>query len=65
MRKTRRFAVSAARIETAAAALDFMKKNDIFRELIQIQVSRGHELAGGKMLRPENPVFLLVGGKRC
>lgn len=65
MRKTRRFVVSAARIETAAAALDIMKKDDMFRELIQIQVSRGYELAGGTMLRPENPVFMLVGGKRC
>lgn len=65
MRKTRRFAVSAVRIETAASALNIMKKNDMFRELIQIQVSRGHELAGGTMLSPENPVFLIVGGKQC
>ncbi len=66
MRKTRRrFAVSAVRVETAASALHIMKKNDMFRELIQIQVSRGHELAGGTMLSPENPVFLLVGGKQC
>ncbi len=64
-RKTHRFVVSAVRFETAALALDTMKKNDSFRELIQITISRGHELAGGTMLKPENPVFLLVGGKEC
>ncbi|MDP3106014.1 MAG: precorrin-6Y C5,15-methyltransferase (decarboxylating) subunit CbiT [Candidatus Methanoperedens sp.] len=65
MQKTSRFVVSAVRIETAAEALEIMKQNNIFRELIQVQVSRGHELAGGTMFRPENPVFLIVGGKQC
>ncbi len=65
MQKTSRFVVSAVRIETAVEALEILKQNNIFRELIQVQISRGHELAGGTMFRPENPVFLIVGGKRC
>jgi cobalt-precorrin-6B (C15)-methyltransferase len=65
MRKTRRFVVSAVRVETVAEALGIMKQNNKFKELIQIQVSRGHELAGGTMFKPENPVFLIVGGKQC
>jgi len=65
MQKTSRFVVSAVRVETVAEALEIMKKNNIFRELIHTQISRGHELAGGTMLKPENPVFLIVGGKRC
>ncbi len=65
MRKTRRFVVSAVRVETVAEALEIMKQNNKFKELIQIQISRGHELAGGTMLKPENPVFLIVGGKQC
>jgi len=65
MRKTRRFVVSAVKLETVAEALEIMKLNNIFLELIQIQVSRGHELAGGTMFKPENPVFLIVGGKQC
>jgi cobalt-precorrin-6B (C15)-methyltransferase len=60
-----RFVVSAVKIETVALALDIMKKNDIFKELLQIQLSRGNELAGGIMLKPENPVFLIVGEARC
>ena len=65
MRKSRRFAVSAVRLETAAVAIRIMKQNERFIELIHIQISRGHELAGGTMLSPENPVFLIVGGKQC
>jgi cobalt-precorrin-6B (C15)-methyltransferase len=65
MRKTRRFVVSAVKLETAVATLEIMKQNNIFMELIQIQISRGYELAGGTMFKPENPVFLIVGGRRC
>jgi cobalt-precorrin-6B (C15)-methyltransferase len=60
-----RFVVSAVRIETVALALDIMKKNNVFKELLQIQLSRGNELAGGIMLKPENPVFLISGENRC
>jgi cobalt-precorrin-6B (C15)-methyltransferase len=64
-KRSNRFVVSAVRIETVAIALDIMKKNDVFKELLQIQLSRGNELAGGIMLKPENPVFLITGEKRC
>lgn len=60
-----RFVVSAVRIETVALALDIMKKNNVFKELLQIQLSRGNELAGGIMLKPENPIFLICGENRC
>ncbi len=62
LEKTGRFVVSAVRIETAALALEIIKKNNRFKELLQIQLSRGNELAGGTMLKPENSVFLIVGG---
>jgi cobalt-precorrin-6B (C15)-methyltransferase len=62
MGKAEKFVVSAVRIETVALALEIIKKNNRFKELLQIQLSRGNELAGGTMLKPENPVFLVVGG---
>lgn len=65
MRKTRRFVVSAVKLETVALAINTMKHHERFIELIHIQISRGHELAGGTMFKPENPVFLIVGGKQC
>ncbi len=63
VRKTRRFVVSAVRIETAAKALEVIRQQKRFKEFLQIHISRGYELAGGTMFRPENPVFLIVGGK--
>ncbi len=63
MERVPRFVVSAVRMETAALALGAMKRNDKFKELLQIQISRGSELAGGTMLKPENPIFLIVGGE--
>lgn len=57
-----RFVISAVKIETVAIAMETMKKNNILKELLQIQLSRGNELAGGTMFRPENPIFLMVGG---
>jgi cobalt-precorrin-6B (C15)-methyltransferase len=65
MKKVTRFAVSAVRIETAAQAMEIMKKNNRFNELLQIQLSRGSELGDGTMLKPENPVFLIIGGEKC
>lgn len=62
MEKVSRFVVSAVRIETAALVLNTLKNNNRFREIIQVSLSRGDELAGGTMLKPENPVFLIVGG---
>ncbi|MGB8217594.1 MAG: precorrin-6Y C5,15-methyltransferase (decarboxylating) subunit CbiT [Candidatus Methanoperedens sp.] len=62
LEKGGRFVVSAVRIETVALALEIIKKNNRFKELLQIQLSRGNELAGGTMFKPENPVFLIVGG---
>lgn len=59
------FVVSAVRIETVSLVLGILKRNDKFKELIQIQLSRGNELRGGTMLKPENPVFLIVGGCQC
>lgn len=57
-----RFVVSAVKIETVSLAMEIMKKNHFLKELLQIQISRGNELAGGTMLKPENPIFLVVGG---
>ncbi len=63
IRKTQRFVVSAVRIETVSEALEIIKQKKRFKELLQVHISRGYELAGGTMFRPENPVFIIVGGK--
>jgi cobalt-precorrin-6B (C15)-methyltransferase len=62
MEKVPRFVISAVRVETVFSALEIMKRNNIFKEMLHVQLSRGNELAGGTMLKPENPVFLIMGG---
>ncbi len=62
MKKVPRFVISAVRMETVFSALEIMKRNNVFKELLYIQLSRGNELAGGTMLKPENPIFLITGG---
>jgi len=65
IKRVPRFVVSAVRLETATLALGMMKEHSRFKELIHIQLSRGNELAGGTFLKPENPVFLIVGDGEC
>jgi len=53
--------VDLARMGTASRVVELMKKHGIFQELLQIQISRGYELAGDMALRPINPIFMVVG----
>ncbi len=62
IKKGVRFVVSAVRMETSALAIEILKKNNRFREITQIHISKGRELGGGTMFKPENPVFLILGG---
>lgn len=62
IKKSARFVVSAVRLETSALAIEILKKNNSFREITQVQISKGCELGGGTMFKPENPVFLILGG---
>ena len=52
-----------ARMGIAATIARLMKEQGTFKELIQIGISRGYDLAGDIALRPENPIFMVVG--RC
>jgi cobalt-precorrin-6B (C15)-methyltransferase len=50
-----------ARIGIAARMAAMMKEAGIFQELLQINISRGYALAGDTALKPENPIFMVVG----
>lgn len=56
-----RIVVNAVLLETAFLAVQKMKELGIFREAVHMQVSRSHELAGGTMFVPVNPVYIIVG----
>jgi len=59
---TARMAVSCVRIETLSEAVSAMRGLGIFREALLVQVARSHDLAGGTMFLPGNPVYLVIGG---
>ncbi len=52
-----------ARIGMASKVAELMKIHGIFRELLQVNIARGYDLAGDVALRPINPIFMVVG--RC
>jgi cobalt-precorrin-6B (C15)-methyltransferase len=56
-------AADLARIGAASLVTGLMKERGIFEEIIQVQISRGYDLAGDIALRPVNPIFMVVG--RC
>lgn len=61
-KNTRKIVVDAVRLETTVRVIQRMKELGIFHEVIHITVSRGTELVGETMFKPENPVFIIVGG---
>lgn len=58
-----RIVADFARLGAAARLTHMMKQASIFKELIQINIARGYELAGDMALRPANPIFMVIG--RC
>lgn len=50
-----------ARIGIASKMAKLMKTHGLFQELLQIQISRGYDLAEDVALKPINPIFMVVG----
>ncbi|MDH7594035.1 MAG: precorrin-6Y C5,15-methyltransferase (decarboxylating) subunit CbiT [Methanomicrobiales archaeon] len=64
--KTRgRIVVNAVLLRTLHGAISVMKEIGIFREALQIQISRSQEIGGDLMFRPIDPIFMIVGEGRC
>jgi cobalt-precorrin-6B (C15)-methyltransferase len=60
-KKARSIVVNAVRIETVVRTIEAMKKLGIYREVINVSISRGIPIAGETMFKPENPVYIIVG----
>ena len=52
-----------ARMGIASRVAELMKKEGIFREVLQININRGYDLAGDIAFKPINPIFMVIG--RC
>ncbi|MBP2031097.1 cobalt-precorrin-6B (C15)-methyltransferase [Methanohalophilus levihalophilus] len=60
-KKAKAFVINAVRIETVVHAMEKMKELGVFEELVNVSISRSYPITGETMLKPENPVFILVG----
>jgi cobalt-precorrin-6B (C15)-methyltransferase len=60
-KKVRHFVINAVRLETVVHAMEKMKNLGVFEELVHISISRSYPITGETMLKPENPVYILVG----
>jgi len=56
--------VNAVLLSTVHAAVETMTGLGIFKEAVQVQISRSHPLAGSIMWRPIDPVCVIVGRGR-
>ena len=53
--------MNAVLITTLGEGIAAMKKYDMFREALHVQVARTHELGGSYLFRPIDPVYIIVG----
>ena len=62
----RTIVINAVLLSTLDQAVTAMQQLGIFCEVVQIQVSRSHEIAGSFMFKPIDPVYVIVGkGTAC
>jgi cobalt-precorrin-6B (C15)-methyltransferase len=62
----RTIVINAVMVSTLECAVACLKDLGIFTEVVQVQVSRSYDIAGSIMLRPIDPVFIIVGrGAAC
>ena len=67
VKKVRRtIVINAVMVSTLENAVKTLKDLGAFVEVVQVQVSRSHDIAGSIMLRPIDPVFIIVArGAAC
>jgi cobalt-precorrin-6B (C15)-methyltransferase len=60
--KVQTIVITAVLLETLNTALSALQEFDMFKEVTLVQVSKSTSLAGGFMLKPLDPVFIITGG---
>ena len=62
----RTIVINAVLLSTVADAVSALQELGLFTEVVQVQVSRSHPIAGSIMFKPIDPVFIIVGrGTAC
>jgi cobalt-precorrin-6B (C15)-methyltransferase len=62
----RTIVINAVLLSTVADAVAALQELGLFVEVVQVQVSRSHNIAGSIMFKPIDPVWIIVGrGTAC
>ncbi len=62
----RTIVINAVMVSTLEHAVTTLKGLGIFTEVVQVQISRSHNIAGSIMFRPVDPVYVIVArGSAC
>ncbi len=62
----RTIVINAVMVSTLERAVTALQELGLFTEVVQVQVSRSHDIAGSIMFRPIDPVFIIVArGAAC
>jgi cobalt-precorrin-6B (C15)-methyltransferase len=62
----RTIVINAVLLSTLERAVATLKRLGIFTEVVQVQVSRSHDIAGSIMFKPIDPVYIIVArGAAC
>ena len=62
----RTIVINAVMVGTLERAVTVLKELGLFTEVVQVQVSRSHDIAGSIMFKPIDPVYIIVGrGAAC
>ena len=65
-RVKRTIVINAVMLSTLECAVTVLTELGIFNEVVQVQVSRSHAIAGSIMFKPIDPVFIIVArGAAC
>ncbi|VUT23798.1 MAG: putative cobalt-precorrin-6Y C(15)-methyltransferase [decarboxylating] [Candidatus Methanolliviera sp. GoM_oil] len=64
-KRAKKIIANVARLETASNIVKKMREVGIFEEMLLINISKSYELAGDTAFRPLNPIFMVIGSKRC
>ena len=62
--KVRRCIITAVMLETLSSAISYLRRENLFIEVISAQISKSSPIGKGIMLKPLDPVYLIIGGCR-
>lgn len=63
--KAKKIIFNAARLGVASKIVDKMNDKEIFDEILMINISKSYSLAEDIAFHPINPIFMIIGSRKC